>query len=78
MINVLYAVIRGEMGGVERFLDSVLSVNSDRVRPVVLSFREGAWLDELRAATTHPVASASARREAEHFLDHQRGGERAV
>src|SRR5882757_1262207 len=49
MINVLYAVIRGEMGGVERFLDSVLSVYSDRVRPVVLSFREGAWLDELRA-----------------------------
>jgi hypothetical protein len=46
MINVLYAVIRGEMGGVERFLDSVLSAHSDRansnqVNPVVLSFREG-------------------------------------
>jgi len=49
MINVLYAVIRGEMGGVERFLDSVLSAHSDRVRPVVLSFRDGPWLDELRA-----------------------------
>lgn len=49
MINVLYAVIRGEMGGVERFLDSVLSAHSDRVRPIVLSFREGAWLDQLRA-----------------------------
>jgi glycosyltransferase involved in cell wall biosynthesis len=54
MINVLYANIRGEMGGVERFLDSVLSAHSDRangnrVNPVVLSFREGPWLDELRA-----------------------------
>ncbi len=49
MINVLYAVIRGEMGGVERFLDSVLAAPSDRVRPIVLSFREGAWLEELRA-----------------------------
>jgi glycosyltransferase involved in cell wall biosynthesis len=48
MINVLYAVIRGEMGGVERFLDSAISAHSDRVRPIVLSFREGAWLDELR------------------------------
>jgi glycosyltransferase involved in cell wall biosynthesis len=54
MINVLYAVIRGEMGGVERFLDSVISAHSDRansnqVDPVVLSFREGPWLDEIRA-----------------------------
>src|SRR5882724_9920800 len=52
MINVLYAVIRGEMGGVERFLDSVLFAHTDRVRPVVLSFREGPWLDELRARTS--------------------------
>src|SRR5260370_38885713 len=49
MINVLYAVIRGEMGGGERFLDSVLGSDGDRVRPIVLSFREGAWLEELRA-----------------------------
>jgi glycosyltransferase involved in cell wall biosynthesis len=48
MINVLYAVIHGQMGGVHRFLDSILFSHSNRVRPVVLSFREGAWLDELR------------------------------
>jgi hypothetical protein len=49
MINVLYANIRGGMGGVGRFLDSVLSAHSDRVRPLVLSFRQGPRLDELRA-----------------------------
>jgi glycosyltransferase involved in cell wall biosynthesis len=48
MINVLYVVTHGEMGGVHRFLDSIFSNHSANVRPVILSFREGAWLDELR------------------------------
>jgi glycosyltransferase involved in cell wall biosynthesis len=47
--NVLYAVVHGDMGGVHRFLDSVMAHHHpDRVRPVVLAFRPGPWLDELR------------------------------
>jgi glycosyltransferase involved in cell wall biosynthesis len=48
MSNVLYVVTHGEMGGVHRFLESVFLNHSENVRPVILSFREGAWLDELR------------------------------
>jgi glycosyltransferase involved in cell wall biosynthesis len=48
MSNVLYVVTHGEMGGVHRFLESVVLNHSENVRPVILSFREGAWLDELR------------------------------
>ncbi len=48
MTNVLYVVTHGEMGGVHRFLESVFLNHSENVRPVILSFREGAWLDELR------------------------------
>jgi glycosyltransferase involved in cell wall biosynthesis len=49
-MNVLYAITHGEMGGVHRFLESVFANHSADVRPVVLSFREGPWLDELRHA----------------------------
>src|SRR5271156_6554280 len=48
MSNVLYVVTHGEMSGVHRFLESVFLNHSKDVRPVILSFREGAWLDELR------------------------------
>jgi glycosyltransferase involved in cell wall biosynthesis len=48
MSNVLYVVTHGEMGGVHRFLESVFLNHSENVKPVILSFREGAWLDELR------------------------------
>src|ERR1700691_5189830 len=48
MSNVLYVVTHGAMGGVHRFLESVVLTHSENVRPVILSFREGAWLDELR------------------------------
>lgn len=49
-MNVLYAITDGEMNGVHRFLESVFANHSADVRPVVLSFREGPWLDELRRA----------------------------
>lgn len=49
-MNVLYAITHGEMGGVHRFLESVFANHSADMRPVVLSFREGPWLDELRGA----------------------------
>jgi hypothetical protein len=49
-LNVLYTVTHGEMGGVHRFLDSLFACHSpDVVRPVLLSFKEGPWLDDLRA-----------------------------
>lgn len=48
MTNVLYVVTHGEMGGVHRFLESVFLNHSENVRPVILSFREGAWLEQLR------------------------------
>jgi glycosyltransferase involved in cell wall biosynthesis len=48
MINVLYTVPDGVMGGVERFLDSVFRKHTG-VRPVVLAFSEGAWLEDLRS-----------------------------
>lgn len=47
--GVLYVVTHGEMGGVHRYLDAVLSCHSSRYRPVVLSFADGRWLDALRA-----------------------------
>ena len=47
-LNVLYTVTHGEMGGVHRFLESVFLHHTTDVKPVVLSFREGSWLGDLR------------------------------
>jgi glycosyltransferase involved in cell wall biosynthesis len=49
-MKVLYAITDGEMNGVHRFLGSVFANHSAEVLPVVVSFREGPWLDELRRA----------------------------
>jgi glycosyltransferase involved in cell wall biosynthesis len=47
-LNVLYVLPHGEMGGLCRFLDAILPHHSEAVRPVVLAFREGSWLKEIR------------------------------
>src|ERR1700689_5616282 len=61
MSNVLYVVTHGEMGGVHRFLESVFLNHSEDVKPVILSFREGAWLDELRRRDLPVYCMAHAR-----------------
>jgi glycosyltransferase involved in cell wall biosynthesis len=49
-LDVLYVVPQGEVGGAERFLDSVLRHHDrDRVRPIVAALTDGPWLPELRA-----------------------------
>lgn len=60
-MNVLYAIADGEMNGVHRFLESVFANHSADVLPVVLSFREGRWLDELRRAGMHVYSIDGAR-----------------
>jgi len=48
-LNVLYVNSQGTLGGVERFLDSVLKHhNTETVRPVLLSCQDGDWLDHVR------------------------------
>jgi glycosyltransferase involved in cell wall biosynthesis len=48
-INVLYVCATGEMGGVERFIDSVISHHHPEiVRAVVLTFQQGSWLSKLQ------------------------------
>jgi glycosyltransferase involved in cell wall biosynthesis len=47
-LNVLYIVATGEMGGTQRFIDSVIDHHSEWIRPVVLTFRSGGWLEKLR------------------------------
>jgi glycosyltransferase involved in cell wall biosynthesis len=47
-IKVLYVVTHGEMGGVHRFIESVVFHHGSRFRALVLSFRDGPWLTELR------------------------------
>ena len=64
-LNVLYVVTHGEIGGVERFLDSVMFHHDPaRVRPVVLSFADGPWLGELqnRGLAVHCIPQARVRR----------------
>jgi glycosyltransferase involved in cell wall biosynthesis len=47
-INVLYVNSQGEIGGVERFLDSILTNHNESiVRPVLLSCKDGPWLTDL-------------------------------
>jgi glycosyltransferase involved in cell wall biosynthesis len=52
------------MGGVHRFLDSVLFNHSAEIRPVVLSFRDGPWLAELsrRGLSVHLIEGARIRK----------------
>lgn len=48
-LNILYVMDHGEMGGVQRFLDSLLKVhNKDQFKIIVLTFKEGSWIQELR------------------------------
>jgi glycosyltransferase involved in cell wall biosynthesis len=48
-INVLYVMDHGEMGGVQRFLDSLLKAhNRDFFNIVILTFKEGSWIQDLR------------------------------
>src|ERR1051326_4241233 len=46
-LGVLYIVASGEMGGRQRFIDAVIGHHSERVHPVVLTFKQGAWLERL-------------------------------
>lgn len=47
--NVLYVMDHGEMGGVQRFLDSLLKVHSkEKFNIIILTFKEGSWIQELR------------------------------
>lgn len=64
VINVLYVSSIGEIGGVERFIDSVISHhNSEVVRPIVLTFQNGKWLEELnqRGISTYCIHDARLR-----------------
>ena len=47
-ITVLYVVTHGEMGGVHRFIESIVFHHGSKFRALVLSFRYGSWLTELR------------------------------
>ena len=48
-LRVLYVMSRGDMGGVQRFLDSlVVNHTTSRVDPVVLAFQSGPWLEALK------------------------------
>ena len=49
-LRVLYVVPQGEIGGAERFLDSIVGYHdAASVVPSVLAMRDGPWLDQLRA-----------------------------
>lgn len=60
-VNVLYAAPSGELGGVERFLDSLLPQHDpQRVRPVLVTLRDGPWPAAMRrrGVATHVVPDA--------------------
>ena len=72
VMNVLYVSSIGEMGGVQRFLDAVISNHNPQiVKPIVLAFQDGHWLDELkeRGISTYCIHDARIRQPVRVFKE---------
>ena len=72
VMNVLYVSSIGEMGGVQRFLDAVISNHNPQiVKPIVLAFQGGHWLDELkeRGISTYCIHDARIRQPVRLFKE---------
>lgn len=49
-LNILYVMDHGEMGGVQRFLDSLLKTHDqNKFNIIILTYRDGSWIQELRS-----------------------------